>query len=310
MKFIKGVIKKIKGFWNIYGGIIVSTFIAWRTDFSKTTMDTWTSYLVLTLTCISVLTFFKLMLFKQKPNGLADTAAMSQQSVKALRTAVDPVKQGEDLGQTIITTIKVVRKGSVIMTKLKKCLKWLWGNKITLTSIISNLFVATLAQFLFYSDALKDFEYFQAHDIAFKVVVTILCLFWLIGNIFAAVTPYGLESLKKLQERSKKLKEDTTNKLSSTEKKLLKETLDKFNKSLNNIVTAIADANKVINVANQTINDLKTLSNVGIVLTGEQQQAYSEAELTITNKQREIAALEENKARTLAQIDKIKLALN
>jgi hypothetical protein len=310
VKFIKGLIKKIKGFWNIYGGIIVSTFIAWRTDFSKTTMDTWTSYLVLTLTCISVLTFFKLMLFKQKPNGLADTAAMSQQSVKALRTAVDPVKQGEDLGQTIITTIKVVRKGSVIMTNVKKVLKWLWGNKLTLSSIISNLIVSVVAQYIMYSDALKEIEYFQVHDIAFKVVVTCLCILWLIVNVWAAVNKYGLESLNQLQERSAKLKEDTTNKLSSTQKKVLKAALDNFDKVFNQIETAIAEANKVINTANQTINDLKTLTKVGIALTGEQQQAYSEAELTITNKQREIAALEENKAKTLAQIDKIKSALN
>lgn len=310
MKFVKIFIEKIKSFWNIYGGIIASTFIAWLNDFSRSAMDTWTSYLVLTLTCISVLTFFKIMLFKQKPNGLADTAALSQQSVKALKAAVDPVKQGEDLGQTIITTIKVVRKGSVIMEKLKKLLKWLWGNKLTLISIVSNLVVSIIAQFLLYTDALKDFEYFQVHDTAFKVVVTILCVLWLINNIFTAVTKYGLESLTQLQTRSEQLKEETTSKLNATQKKVLKGTLAKFVKALNNIETAIDEANKVINVANQTLNDLKTLSKVGIALTGEQQQAYSEAELTITNKQREIAALEENKAKTLAQIEKIKAALN
>ena len=309
MRFIKTFISKLKGFWNIYGGIIASTFIAWLNDFSKSTMDAWTSYLVLTLTCISVLTFFKIMLFKQKPNGLVDTAAMSQQSVKALRAAVDPIKQGEDLGQTIITTIKIARKGNIFMEKIKKLLKWLWGNKITLTSIISNLFISVVAQFIIYSDALKDFEYFQVHDIAFKVVVTILCVIWLIANIFAAVNKYGLESLKQLEQRSQKLKEQTTNKLSAAEKKVLKNTLAKFNNTLSNIETAITEANKAINLANQTLAGLMTIKNVGIALNAEQEQKYKDAENTIAIKQNEIASLENDRVRTLSQIEKIKNAL-
>jgi len=309
VNFIKTVIEKIKSFWNIYGGIIASTFIAWLNDFSRSAMDNWTSYLVLTLTCISVLTFFKIILFKQKPNGLADTAALSQQSVKALKAAVDPVKQGEDLGQTIITTIKVVRKGSVIMEKLKNFLKWLWGNKLTLISIVSNLFISVLAQFLLYSDALKDFEYFQVHDTAFRVVVTVLLVLWLINNIFTTVTKYGLESLKQLQTRSEKLKEETTNKLDASQKKVLKDTLTQYKLSLNSDLTKIKDALKAINLAEQTLKNLSIVSEV-VGLSAEQETKYRDAENTVITKKAEIKQLEQSKENTMQQIEKIKAKLN
>lgn len=306
MKFLKTITNKLKGFWNIYGGIIASTFIAWLNDFSKTTMDTWTSYLVLTLTCISVLTFFKIMLFRQKSNGLADTAALSQQSVKVLKAAVDPVKQGEDLGQTIITTIQVVRKGSVIMEKLKNFVKWLWGNKLTLISIISNLVVSVFAQFILYTDALKDFEYFQVHDVVFKVVVTVLCLLWLANNIFTAVTKYGLESLPQLQERSEKLKKDTTDKLSASQKTALKADLSNFKVDLKKIVNAINEVVKAKDLAFETVEHLKTLSTVLGGLTQEQEQKLRDAENTVAVKQNELTDLENKKQDKLAQIEKIK----
>lgn len=309
MKFIKELTKKIKGFWNIYGGIIASTFIAWMNDFSKSTMDTWTSYLVLTLTCISVLTFFKIMLFKQKANGLIDTAALSQQSVKALKTAVDPVKQGEELGKTILTTIGYAKKGNIIMEKLKKIIKWIWGNKLSLISIISNLVVATFSQYLLYSDYLKTYQYFQDHDIVFKVVVTILCVLWLIVNIYTTVTKYGLESLDQLRIRAEEIKVDATNKLSPEQRKVLKNTLSTFNSTLYELESQLVEIDKKIEESRKVMADINTLSKVGITLSDSQEKEFYAEQDKVKEFENKKKELESQKSNTLIQIEKIKNAL-
>ena len=52
-----------------------------------------------------------------------------------------------------------------------------------------------------------------------------------------------------------------------------------------------------------------TIKNVGIALNAEQEQKYKDAENTIAIKQNEIASLENDRVRTLSQIEKIKNAL-
>lgn len=309
MKIFKEIIKKMKGFWNIYGGIIASTFIAWLNDFSRSTMDTWTSYLVLTLTCISVLTFFKIMLFKQKTNGLIDTAAMSQQSVKALKAAVDPVKQGEELGKTILTTVQYVKKGNIVMEKLKKIFKWLWGNKLTLINIVSNLIVAAFSQFLLYSDSLKEYQFFQEHDIVFKVVVTILCVLWLLNNIYTGVTKYGLESLEQLRIRAEEIKVDATNKLNPEQRKVLKNSLSTFNSKLYELESQLVEIDKKIEESKKVMADINTLVKVGITLSSSQEKEFYEEQDKVKEFENKKKELESQKSNTLIQIEKIKNAL-
>ena len=309
MKLLKELINKVKTFWNIYGGIIASKFIAWLNDFSKNTMDTWTSYLVLTLTCISVLTFFKIMLFKQKTNGLIDTAAMSQQSVKALKAAVDPVKQGEELGKTILTTVEYVKKGNMIMEKIKKIIKWIWGNKFTLISIVSNLIFLLFSQFLLYSGYLKDYQFFQEHNIVFKVVVTILCLLWLINNIYTAVTNYGLESLEQLRIRAEEIKVDVTNKLTPEQRKILKNTLSTFNSTLKGLEAQLVEIDNQIDVSKKVMADINMLGKIGITLSASQEKDFYDAQDKVKKLETEKNDLEAQKLNTENQIEKITNAL-
>jgi len=59
---------KIKELWNIYGGIALSSVISWWSGWSKNTMDLWATYITLTITCIGLLTFFKLAFAKKRKN--------------------------------------------------------------------------------------------------------------------------------------------------------------------------------------------------------------------------------------------------
>ena len=133
IKILKDIFKKIIKLWNIYGGIILSTFVAWLNNFSRDNMDNITSYLVMTLTFISVLTFFKLVLFKKKSDGIIDSASLNQSSIKAMKTAIDPLKNGEEIGKTILKTEKILERLG------KKIMKWFLKNKGAIITLIGGV---------------------------------------------------------------------------------------------------------------------------------------------------------------------------
>lgn len=293
------------GYWNIYGGVILSIFIAWKNDFSRAAMDDWTSYLVLLLTCISLLTFFKITIFKKKGTPV-DNIAMSQSSIRAASTAIDPLKSGEEVGTVIIETMKGTKK---IMKKIKSILTYIWGNKITLLSIISNLIVSAYAQYLLYTDTLKDFVFFQEHIIIFRVVVTILCVLWLITNIYAAINKLGLESLEELKERSEALKNDTTDKLSNKQKKVLKNELATFTDGINECIKKIKEIEKAIVAAQTVVNNLDTITGIGLYLNADQVNEYSRAKETISTMNAKKAELEKVQADLEIQSQKIQDAI-
>ncbi len=266
--------KKVKELWNIYGGIALSSLIAWWTKWSKSSMDVWASYITLTITCIGLLTFFKLAFTKNKKTK-ADKAALSaNKHFKNINNALNPTSPGEELG---ITLIYSVREGKKFMTKLKNIIKWLWGNKLTLTSIISNLVVSAFAQAIMYGDMLKDFEFFQAHDLTFKIVVTVLCVIWLINNIYTAVTKYGLENLSELQQRSEEKKQETLAKLTPEQKQALKNQLSVLKKQKETVLTQIEEIEKEIETFTTIVSEFETLQSLNIETSQEQKNEYYSA---------------------------------
>ncbi len=126
---MKKYLKTVKELWNVYGGLVLSTSIAWANDFSKGSMDTTTSYIVLSLTCISVLTFLKITLLKKKV-GAVENSMLQQKSLKAMKTALNPTENGEKIGNTLIETIEISRKVGNTMKN------WIMKNKGAITTTI------------------------------------------------------------------------------------------------------------------------------------------------------------------------------
>ena len=270
VNILKAAWEKVKGLWNIYGGIAISTIIAWLTNWSKVEMDTWSSYLLLTISCISLLTFFKVV-FKKKTNGIPDKLISQQKNVKVLKTALYPEQVGEEIGTAIIYTVK---GGQKIVGKFGKFLKWIWGNKFTLISIISNLVVSATAQFIMYSDTLKDFAFFQEHKMIFIIVVTALCVLWLFDNIFCVVTKYGLENLEEIKERTAAKKQEQLNKLTPDQKKSLKKVLKGLLDTEKMLIQKIKEAYDVINTVKKQIGDFEVLQSINYQLSAEQIAEY------------------------------------
>lgn len=266
--------KKIKELWNIYGGIALSSLIAWWTNWSKYSMDVWASYITLTITCIGLLTFFKLAFTKNKKTKADKVALSTNKHFKNINNALNPTNSGEELGKTLIYS---VREGKKFMTKLKNIIKWLWGNKLTLTSIISNLVVSAFAQAIMYGDMLKDFEFFQVHDLTFKIVVTVLCVLWLINNIFTAVTKYGLENLGQLEKRSEEKKQETLAKLTPEQKQALKSQLALIKKQKETALSKIKECETKITGLTTIVKEVDTLLSLGIEPSQEQRSKYNSA---------------------------------
>lgn len=294
VKILNELWEKIKSLWNIYGGIAISTIIAWLTNWSKVEMDRWASYLILTITCISLLTFFKVV-FKKKTNGIPDTIALQQKSVKTLKTALYPEKTGEELGNAIIYT---VRGGKKIMGRFGKFIKWLWGNKYTLISIISNLIISATAQFIMYSDTLKDYAFFQEHKIVFISVVTGLCVLWLIDNIYCVVTKYGLENLNEIKNRLEEKKQEQLNKLKPEQKKALKDVLGKLKTTKKTLVNTLKDIDSSIALVESHISEFEMLKQINFAFSNEQTIDYQ-------NSLAKLSSLNEQKANIKTQMEKL-----
>ena len=302
IKFFKSLVKELKDLWNVYGGILLSTLIAWWSKWSKSTIDVWTSYLTLSITCIGLLTFFKIVIFNNNKKGKVDGLAMSK-TAKTVRTAIDPLQPGREIGEAIIYTAK---GGQRIMGKLKNLIKWLWGNKLTLTSIISNLVVSAFAQFIMYSDTLKDVAFFQEHDLIFKIVVGVLCALWLADNIFCVVTKYGLENLKELKAKSEEKKQEQLNKLTKEQKQALKQTLGGYKTAYNDVIGKINGVLDDIKKFEKIVSDFKLFESLKLDVTVEQINDYNNAkeQIAVLNNQKQ--ALEGQKQDLEAKMSKVK----
>ena len=53
------IMKFLKRYWNLWGGVLIGIFIDWVKHFSKESMDLISSAIVLTITLIGALTFLK-----------------------------------------------------------------------------------------------------------------------------------------------------------------------------------------------------------------------------------------------------------
>lgn len=300
MNGFKKFLIKLKDLWTIYGGITISTLIAWIFNFQKSSMDIWSSFFTLAITSIGLLTMIKIA-FTKKHNK-TNIESIAQKNVSQIKNALYPENSSQEIGKAIVYTVK---EGKKIMKKIGKFFKWLWGNKLTLTSIISNLFIGALAQYVMYSDVLKDFAFFQENVLVCRIVVTILCVLWLINNIFTSVTKYGLENLNELKERSEQRKQEQLEKLSPEQKKTLKNTIKEFKDQIGNIDERVVEIGKELAKALKVVEDFKLLSNV-VQPDAEKVNEYNTAQKSLQDLEQEKQVLANKKAQLENNIEKIK----
>ena len=292
MKLIKDLIERIKNLWNVYGGIALSTLIAWLTNWSKVEMDRWASYLLLTITCISLLTFFKVILAKKKAKGISDKLAMQQKSVKTINTALNPEQVGEEIGTAILFTINGGRK---MKEKLKSFIKIVWGNKFTALSLLLNLVYTGLAQYLLYSDALKDIPFFTENKIACIIVATSISVIWLVIELVKDFKNYGFESLDTLNNKWAERKAKKEAKLTPEQRKLVKGQISAVEEKIAMVLNYIDEAKKRVEDAQAIINKYNDFRTLGIFIDEKLASDYSNASAIANKNNADILTLEKDK---------------
>ena len=270
MRILKILWRKTKEMWNVYGGIALSTGIAYLNNFDKTEMDKWGSFLLLSLACISVLTFFKIVFFKKKKNVADKGVSSSTKSIKTLETAVNPLGIGEEIGQTIIYTVK---GGKRFMQKIKNFFKELWGNKFTLGNTIILLFLATLSQVMTYTEYLYRINWFAEHELVVKIVSPIIAVIWVVIDLLTTYTKYGFESLEEIANR--KLKK-INGRMSKEEKQTLKANLKEYKRNL----LVVEEKKKQLE---EQVKDIEALIDSGYNLDFNERNQYDKDKTQITN---------------------------
>ena len=277
-KLIKVIIKKTKELWNVYGGIALSTLIAWLTHFDRLEMDKWASYLILCLTCISVLTFFKIVCFKRKKNAIDKGTISTTKSIKTLQTAVNPLQIGEEVGTAIIYTAK---GGKRFVLKVKNFFKELWGNKFTIGNTIIVLFLATLSQVMTYTEYLYKINWFAEHELVIKIASPIIAFIWVFIDLLTTYTKYGFESLEEIANR--KINK-SIGKMSKEEKQRLKDSL----KELKHSLVVVEEKKKQLE---NMVSDVDTLIRSGYNLGFDERNEYDKNKTQIVNLQGSIENL-------------------
>lgn len=274
MKILELFKKIFSGFlemWNFYGGIILSTLLSWVFDFNRTHMDTTTSYIILSITIISVLTIIK----KEKKKKITDDSKVKEKEekkpkekkekkkkeklniiekttllnpqFKALENALHPLETAKDLSNTIIeTTTLLERLGILMKEKIKNFFNRLWGNKFTIINITFNLLAVAVADYLLFSDYLLRFEFIAQNELAFKIAVPILSVIYLIIDIFTTVTKYGWESLTELKEKAKQKALQKASKLSKEQKDVVKKQIENVQNTLTGLESELKHFNEII----------------------------------------------------------------
>lgn len=268
-------------------------------------MDRWASYLLLTITCISLLTFFKVV-FKKKSNGIPDTIALQQKNIKTLRTALYPEKAGEEIGTAILYTIK---GGKKMKNKIVSFVKLVYGNKFTALSLLLNVIYTGLAQYLLYSDALKDISFFADNKLVCIIVATAISVIWLIIELVKDFKNYGFESLEALNKKWAERKAEKDARLSKEQREIIKKTIGDFTDKIKVIEDTKKKLEETLKPFINTIGSYKTLRDIGIPISVEQDNEYSNAVAESNKINGEISILDEKKKQLEAEVSVLKAKL-
>lgn len=251
--------KYLKKYWNLWGGVLIGTFLAWVKHLNKESMDYITSAIVLVITLIGALTFLKSNLNpkkdkKTKEMGIPFETGTELSQVKHINIATNPEQLGIDLLRKIDETLIIVKEGKK-MNKIKNFFKWLWGNKCTLINIIVSVCAIGFINFMCLADYMMRYAVFARNETFFKIAIPVLSTLWLVLDIFTTVSKYGCESLKQLDVRAKETLERKLNALTPEQKKAVKGTLVELQAKL-------ALIEPKYNECLKTIESFKTLQNI------------------------------------------------
>ena len=279
VKLLKLIISKISTFvkdeWNFYGSFFIAYALSLFLDWNMSKLQRANQFVALLMNIFILLTVIKKIVFPSKKKMKVEKIADMNKQAKNMDLGINPemkINETVELAEHIMTAGKNIRK------KRKHYFKVLWGNKVTLSSTIITLYMATMVQVATYTDKLYNVAWFSKHAIVVKIlspIITSLCVFI---SLYGTYTKYGFEGLQTLAD--KKL-----SKLSKEEKKELKDNISKLEKALD-LATAKYDEAKEI------VNNFALLKDTGYTLNSDETLKYNMANSSLTMLENTIAKLE------------------
>lgn len=236
--------KSVLKYWNVWGGVLIATFIAFLKEFNKTSMDSTTSYIVMVLTIIGAMTFMRSK-FQDKKQKTLEKVLSEQKSLKVMKLANNPEMEVQKIAEKIDKTIEIVSEDKT-MKKIADFFKWLWGNKFTLLSLTLSIGAVAFCNFLCWWGYLERYYFFAQNETMCKVVIVIVTGVYLAADIFTTISKYGCESLAQLQARYAEEAERKLNALTPEQKKIVKQTLTSLKEELAKAKVGYEQAKKEI----------------------------------------------------------------
>nr|DAG18773.1 MAG TPA: hypothetical protein [Caudoviricetes sp.] len=279
VKLLKLIISKISTFvkdeWNFYGSFFIAYALSLFLDWNMSKLQRANQFVALLMNIFILLTVIKKIVFPSKKKMKVEKIADMNKQAKNMDLGINPEMK---INETVELAEHIMKGGKKIMKKLKDFFKVLWGNKVTLSSTIITLYMATMVQVATYTDKLYNVAWFSKHAIVVKIlspIITSLCVFI---SLYGTYTKYGFEGLQALSD--KKL-----SKLSKEEKKELKDNISKLEKALD-LATAKYDEAKEI------VNNFALLKDTGYTLNSDETLKYNTANSSLTMLENTIAKLE------------------
>lgn len=244
------MINLFKRYWDILGGIITGLTLSILARFKLDKIQLIYSIIILILVSIGMFKIIKQTIDKQqekkirkREHNLIDNMVDSQKSMKAIRLAQNPIKEGEKVGKLIIDIMKgssrIMKKAKVLFDKFKGYILTFALSILTIVEMCGG-FIGEA-----FGDALK------VNGIEIIPVITLGAAV-VVGCISNGFTKEQREKIKALFARS------TTDELVLKEiKKTIKEDeakLKEFNKILWNQETALEALKTELEGLKQTLN--------------------------------------------------------
>lgn len=186
--------KLFKKYWDIFGGVMAGAILSVLAKFHLETIQLYTSIMILCLTSIGVFTIIRQTIEKSKrKKTIIDNMVNSQRSVKAIRVARNPTKDGEELGKILVNLWREL-KGT--MEKLFKALDKVKGFILT-----AALAVLTIIEFCggYINEALGGILVYN--DIELVPIITLVAT-TIVGVLSNGYTKEQREKIKALFTKS------------------------------------------------------------------------------------------------------------
>lgn len=282
---MKKLLKELIDLWNVYGGLALATAIGWVLNFEKIEMDKVTSFLLLMLAICGTLTLLKTKIFHAKPKPIDKALMSTSATTKVVDMTIekDDIVSEREIKERLSRT---ERKWKIMFKKIGNFFRWIWGNKVTLSTILINLVVVGFANYLVFAEYLAQYEWFITHQLAFQIAVPVASALYTILSTYATINKRGCESLKELAEISEAKKQEKLAQLTKEQKAVIKNAIYETQELL-----AKAKEKKV--AFDKIISNFQVLSNIGgYVVPQEKQKEYNNAVSLYSGLTNEIAHYE------------------